>query len=206
MASGSPPPKVFASCSRDEGDRDGLVVTERQHGLAHLGVLWLVGQRHYRAGKGGQRVGKLVVAVDARQLFQQINFALDVEPPGRDLHAEVAAGCARDAETQAAQDALDLALRLDRCREFVHLRATQHDGRRSTLRATVSISSPCNSPPALARINSATRSQASGVMPQSAPRSKRCEASVCMPWRLAMLRTVAGSNHADSMSTFFVAR
>ncbi len=41
-------------------------------------------------------------------------------------------------------------------------------------------------------------------MPQSAPRSKRCEASVCMPWRLAMLRTVAGSNHADSISTFFV--
>ena len=25
-----------------------------------------------------------------------------------------------------------------------------------------------------------------------------------MPWRLAMLRTVAGSNHADSISTFVV--
>src|SRR5271166_4007036 len=64
--------------------------------------------------------------------------------------------------------------------------------------------SPTSSPPPVSRINSATRSQATGVMPQSAPRSKRCEASVCMPWRLAMRRMIAGSNHADSISTFVV--
>ncbi len=36
---------------RDEGDRDGFVVAQRQHGIAQLGVLLLVGQRDHRAGK-----------------------------------------------------------------------------------------------------------------------------------------------------------
>ena len=38
-------------------------------------------------------------------------------------------------------------------------------------------------------------------MPRSAPRSKRCEASVWSPWRLAVRRTVAGWNQADSTRT-----
>ena len=37
---------------------------------------------------GGQRVGEIVVAVNARQLFQQIDLALDIETPGGNLHAE----------------------------------------------------------------------------------------------------------------------
>ena len=40
--------------------------------------------------------------------------------------------------------------------------------------------------------------------PGSAPRSKRCEASVCIAWRRAVRRMEAGSNHADSISTLRV--
>src|SRR5271157_5117464 len=113
---------------RDEGDRDGLVVTEREHGVAHLGVLWLVGQRHYRAGESGQRVGKLVVTMDARHLLQQVNLALHVETPGWNLDAEVAAGSPREAETEATQNALDfIVVKID-AENTIHLRAMQRDG------------------------------------------------------------------------------
>src|SRR5271157_3760881 len=113
---------------RDEGDRDGLVVTERQHGVAHLRVLRLVGQRHYRAGKGRQRVGKLVVAMNARQLFQQVHLALHIETPGRNLDAEVAAGSPREAETEATQNALDFIFVKIDAENTIHLRAMQRDG------------------------------------------------------------------------------
>ena len=46
--------------------------------------------------------------MDAGQFFQQIDFALNIETPGGNLYAEAAAGCARYAETEAAQDALYL--------------------------------------------------------------------------------------------------
>src|SRR5271157_2055251 len=113
---------------RDERDRDGLVVPEREHGVAHLRVLWLVRQGHYRAGKGRQRVGKFVVAMDARQLFQQINLALHVETPGWNLDAEVAAGYPREAETEATQDALDFIFVKIDAENTIHLRAMQRDG------------------------------------------------------------------------------
>ena len=51
-----------------------------------------------------QRVGKPVVAVDARQLFQQIDLALDIEAPGGNL----------DGETIA----VDLVLAGSECRSF----------------------------------------------------------------------------------------
>src|SRR5271165_4638363 len=113
---------------RDERDRYGLVVAERQHGLAHLGVLQLVSQRHYRANERGQRVGKFVVAMDARQLFQQINFALHVKTPGRNLYREIAAGCACDTETEATENVLDLYFVKIDTENTIHLRAMQRDG------------------------------------------------------------------------------
>ena len=41
---------------------------------------------------------------------------------------------------------------------------------------------------------------------RSAPRSNRCDASVCMPSRRAVRRIVTGSHHAASRRTFFVSR
>src|ERR1035438_4838735 len=73
----------------DEGDRNALVVAEREHGLANLRILRLVGQRDDCPDKRGQRVGKLVVSVDARQFLQQVNLALHVETPRGNLYAEV---------------------------------------------------------------------------------------------------------------------
>ena len=77
-------------------------------------------------------------------------------------------------------------------------------GARSTRLATTSITPPCNSPPPDSRINSATRSHERAVDSKSAPRSKRCEASVCNPCRRELLRMVTGSHHADSIRTLRV--
>ena len=66
--------------------------------------------------------------MDARQLFQQVNLALHVETPGRNLHPEVAAGGAGDAETKVTQDALDLIFVKIDAENTIHLRAVQRDG------------------------------------------------------------------------------
>ena len=52
-------------------------------------------------------------------------------------------------------------------------------------------------------ISSATRSAEGTVDSKSAPRSKRCEASVCSPWRRDSAEP-SGSNQADSIRMFFV--
>ncbi len=63
--------------------------------------------------------------------------------------------------------------------------------------------SPTGVPPD-SRMSFATRALAAAQALRSAPRSKRCEASVCRPWRRALRRTLAGSNQAASMRTFLV--
>ncbi len=82
-------------------------------------------------------------------------------------------------------------------------------GGRPTVRARASAcctstSEPDTKPPDASRIR-LTSAEAAGAASKSAPRSKRCEASVCRPCRFDDLRIVAGSNHAASTSTFFVA-
>src|SRR5579871_6985679 len=61
-----------------------------------------------------------------------------------------------------------------------------------------------SSPPPDSRIICATRSHESTVDSKSAPRSKRCDASVCSACRRDILRTIHGSHHADSIRTFLV--
>ena len=61
-------------------------------------------------------------------------------------------------------------------------------------------------PPASSAMSCARPIDASGTTAsRSAPRSKRCDASVCSPWRLAVRRTLAGWKCAHSSSTRVVA-
>ena len=77
-----------------EGAGDGLAVAEREQRLAEGALLRCVRQLHDGAGEAGQRVGELVVAVDAGDLFDEIDLALEVEPPAWQLHAvDAIAGC-----------------------------------------------------------------------------------------------------------------
>ena len=69
---------------------------------------------------------------------------------------------------------------------------------------TTSTTSPTNSPPPDSRIICATRSHDNTVDSKSAPRSNRCDASVCIPCRRAIFRTIPGSHHADSITMFRV--
>ncbi len=92
-ASGSATAERLGVFGRDEGDRDSFVVAQRQHGLANARVFGLVGQRDHRAGKRRQRIGKIVVAVNARQFFQHVNLAFHIEPPGGNRDTEPIADC-----------------------------------------------------------------------------------------------------------------
>ena len=59
-------------------------------------------------------------------------------------------------------------------------------------------------PPASCKINSAARREATSAISGSAPRPNRVDASVCSFIDRAERRIAIGSNHAHSISTFFV--
>ncbi len=81
--------------------------------------------------------------------------------------------------------------------DMLTLRGTAGAGYRST-------ASPARVPPPRRTIIAAARSPACGMVLASTPRSKRCDASECRPRRLAVRRTLRGSNVAASSSTSVV--
>ncbi len=115
-----------------------------------------------RAGERGQRVGKLVEAVDARDLFQHVDLALHVEPPGGDGDAELAANRRVMPNPSERRIRSTLAVADLDAEDALDLGAPKRNGRTLDVRATASMRSPTSSPPAVSRISSATRAQASG--------------------------------------------
>ena len=53
----------------------------REQSAAHGGFALSPGQRLHAFAKGGQRVGEAVVAVDARDFFNEVDFAFEIEAP-----------------------------------------------------------------------------------------------------------------------------
>ena len=72
---------------------------------AHDGFGFGPGQRANAFTEGGQRVGETVVAVDARDLFDEIDFALEVEAPTgqRDVPCSVGGLRGRCTDQRAAE-------------------------------------------------------------------------------------------------------
>ena len=92
---------------RDERGGERLVVAEREQAATQRSLLARRGQFDHSAGKRGQRAGNFEVGVDARDLFDEIDFALHIQAPGGHGDGELRAA-AFDSKTQAAQDAGDL--------------------------------------------------------------------------------------------------
>src|SRR6185312_1872605 len=76
-----------------EGGGDGLGPAHGEQGLTHRGFFRGPGKFDDGAGEGGQRVLEAVVAVDAGDFFDEVDFALEVESPAweRDLPGFVSA-------------------------------------------------------------------------------------------------------------------
>ena len=74
---------------RDEAERDGFVVTEGKQGRAHLLFFRRVGTVGYGAVESRQGVWKFVVAVQARDLLDEIDLAFNIKPPGRNADREL---------------------------------------------------------------------------------------------------------------------
>src|SRR5256885_493978 len=74
---------------RDETQRDRLVITKCKQISSQSIFLTLIRKLLHRAGERWQRIREIVEAVDARDFFNEVNLAINVEAPGRNVHAEV---------------------------------------------------------------------------------------------------------------------
>ena len=81
--------KCFSIFMRDEGQRHRFVVTQREQRAAKLAVFFGVRGLHHCAGIRGQRIGKFVEAVQARDLFHQINLAFHIQTPAGNVDGEI---------------------------------------------------------------------------------------------------------------------
>ena len=82
MRTGSALGKEARVLLRNKRGGERLVVAEREQAATQRGLLARVGQLDHSAGKRGQRAGNFEVGVDARDLFDEIDFALHVQSPG----------------------------------------------------------------------------------------------------------------------------
>src|ERR1019366_8069599 len=92
---------------RNKGQRNGFVVTERQQSRAQPRVFVRIGQFPNLAAVGGKRVWKLVVSVQPRQFFDDVDLALDVETPARDVDQVSIFAARKHRETETSKDAAD---------------------------------------------------------------------------------------------------
>ena len=127
--------KCFGILVRNECQRHGFVVAERQQRRSKLVVFLRIRRFHHCPGIGRQCIGELVVAVQARNLFDQIDFAFHVETPARNADRElrVAAALRHQLKTQSLQNAENF-VGLELVSEnAVHFRKCRATGARSTL-------------------------------------------------------------------------
>ena len=70
-----------ASCRGAESAADGLVESGGEKRAAHGDFRVRPGQRAHAFSECRQRVGKAIVAVDARYFFDEVDLAFEIEPP-----------------------------------------------------------------------------------------------------------------------------
>ena len=176
--------KLLRVRMRDECQRQSFVVSERQSPLPECRIHLRARQLHHGAAVGGQRVRELVVPVQPRDLFDHIDLALHIQPPAGNVHAKlrIVLPLGNERESEAAS-AMRRSVPGPDCRPECaapRSHAARPEPDPSSARST-STTSPTSSPPPDSRIIFATRSHDSTVDSKSAPRSKRCDASVCNP-------------------------
>ena len=179
--------KCFRVFMRDKCQRDRFVVTQRQQRSAKLAVFLRVGRlppppRRY----AGSVLANLSIAMQARDLFDQINFAFHVQAPAGNMDGEIriAAAFRHQLEAQLLENAenfVGLELLAENAVNFGKMQS--HGSQINLPRDRVDRARRPVCLPPIRECSAATRSQALVVASKSAPRSKRCEASVCRPWR-----------------------
>ena len=99
--------KCFGILVRNECQRHRFVVAERQQRSSKLVVFLRIRRFHHCPGIRRQRIGEFVVAVQARDLFDQIDLAFHVQTPARNVDGEirVAAPLRHQLKTQLLQNA-----------------------------------------------------------------------------------------------------
>ena len=111
----------------DESKRDGFIVSQGEQRRAQLGIRGGLGQFHHAAYERGQAIAEVVVAVDAGDFFNEVDFALNVQTPGGQLYRELVGRLLADGETQAAEDAENIFDRDLLPQDARHLAAAQPD-------------------------------------------------------------------------------
>ena len=166
--------------------------------------------------ESGQGVGETVVAVDAGDFFDEVDFALEVEAPAgqgdvpcASLRLRGVSRAAERGENVFDSGGGDAFLVDGRAEDALHFAEREGDGlamRGARLEGgDAHIDQIAFDLAAVGEQDAADERRGDGAALKSAPRSKRWLASVCRPWRRAVRRTAMGSNHAASTSTFFVA-
>ena len=113
---------------RNERRGERLVVAQRQQSPAQGGAMRGLRQLDHTTGKRWQRAGNLEIAVDARDLFDEVNLALHVQAPGWHGDGELRAR-AFDIEAKAAQDARNLRRRNLHAEDAPYLAGGERDAR-----------------------------------------------------------------------------
>src|SRR6267378_2289072 len=95
---------------RDKCQGHRLVVSQSQSPSPQSRVLSRIRRLGDRSAVSRQRILELVISVQSRNLFNQINFAFHVEPPTRDVHGKLfpLLSCWNQGETKPLQDAENL--------------------------------------------------------------------------------------------------
>src|SRR6266851_5100392 len=95
---------------RDECQRYSFVVAESEQSSPELCIFFGVRSFHHGAGISRQRIGELVEAMQASDLFNQIDLAFHVQAPARNVDGEirVPAPFRHQLKTQLLQNAENL--------------------------------------------------------------------------------------------------
>ena len=93
-------------CRKQNVLRDRLMKSRRQQRPPHAASFSAASAARAPPCKRRQRVGKPVVAVDARNFFNQIDLALQIEPPARQRHLPALRACCTAVQLTRSPDAV----------------------------------------------------------------------------------------------------
>src|SRR5579859_1968108 len=114
----------------DEGQGKRFVVAERKRMAAKGGIDGGMGQLNDRPAVSGESVFELVVAVQTRDFFDDVDFAFNVEPPAWDVYAELLVALALwdQGESEALEQAENLAGIETASQDALYFGNAQQDG------------------------------------------------------------------------------
>src|SRR6185437_2849018 len=112
----------------DKTQRDGFVVSEGEQCGAQFFVLARIGGLGNGPGEGGKRFAEFVIAMQAGNFFDEINFAFYVQTPTGNAHQVIGIGVGNHDESKPAKDADDFRVAEVFAENALYLGAIELDG------------------------------------------------------------------------------